>query len=77
MTRRAVTYTVHSFDSAGNTDVMTASVADDTWTFEGKSLRFRGAFVTAARAWLACGTDGRTMGRRWEHLMDVKLSKVQ
>jgi hypothetical protein len=70
-------YTVQSFDSAGNTDVMTAWLADDTWTFEGKSLRFRGGFRDGDKT-LAGVWDKRSDERAaWEHSMDVKLSKVQ
>lgn len=71
------TYTVQSFDSAGNTDVMSAWLADDTWTFEGKSLRFRGGFRDGGKT-LAGVWDKRSDERlAWEHSMDVKLSKVQ
>jgi Protein of unknown function (DUF1579) len=70
------TYTVRSFDSAGNTDIMTGSVASDTWTFEGKSLRFRGGFRdggnTLAGIWEQRSDDGAP----WVYLMDVKLSKI-
>jgi len=70
------TYTVQSFDSAGNSDAMTASVAGDAWTFEGKSLRFRGSFRDGGNR-LVGEWDQRTDETAdWEHFMDVQLSKV-
>jgi Protein of unknown function (DUF1579) len=71
------TYTVHSFDSAGNADVMTATVADDTWTFEGKSLRFRGSFRDGGKSLVGVWDRRTDDGAGWKQLMDVKLSKVQ
>jgi hypothetical protein len=70
-------YTLQSFDSAGNIEQMTATVAGDTWTFEGKSLRFRGSFRDGGNT-LVGEWDRRTDdGAGWEHSMDVKLSKVR
>jgi hypothetical protein len=71
------TYVAHSYDSAGNTDVMNATVADDTWTFEGKSLRFRGSFHDRGKSLIGVWDRRTAEGAGWEHLMDVKLSKVE
>jgi hypothetical protein len=70
------TYTLRSFDSAGNTEIMTGTVTGDTWTFEGKTLRFRGGFRdggnTLAGMWEQRSDDAAP----WVYLMDVKLSKI-
>jgi hypothetical protein len=70
------TYTVQSFDSAGNTAAMTASVAGDTWTFEGKSLRFRGSFRDGGNTLVGVWDRRADEVADWGHWMDVKLSKV-
>lgn len=70
------TYTVHSYDSSGNTDVMHASVANDTWTFEGKSLRFTGGFRDGGDTLAGIWEQRRDEGAPWVHWMDVTLSKT-
>ena len=70
------TYTVQSFDSEGNTDLMQGSVVDGTWTFEGKSLRFRGGFRDGGNSLVGVWEKRAGEAAAWEHLMDVKLSKV-
>lgn len=69
-------YSMHSFDSQGNSILMQADVRGDTWTFTGESMRFTGVF----------GNDGKSISGKWEYLgedsgwhhwMDVKLTKAE
>jgi hypothetical protein len=70
------TYTVHSYDSSGNTDVMHARVANDTWTFEGKSLRFTGGFRDGGDTLAGIWEQRPGEGAPWVHWLDVTLSRV-
>jgi len=70
------TYTVQSFDSVGNTDALTASVAGDSWTFDGKLLRFRGSFRDGGNCLVGVWDRRTNEAATWEHFMDVKLSKA-
>jgi hypothetical protein len=70
------TYRVHSYDSAGNYDVMTATVTDEMWTFQGKTLRFRGGFHDGGKTLIGIWDKRRDEQAAWEHFMNVKLSKV-
>jgi hypothetical protein len=69
------TYTVHSFDSSGNTDVMDASTANDTWTFEGKLLRFTGRFRDGGATLTGVWEQRLDTGSAWVHWMEVTLSR--
>jgi Protein of unknown function (DUF1579) len=69
------TYSCHSFDNRGNSDLYQANLRDPIWTIEGKSSRFTGMF----------STNGNTLTGKWERSidgldwlpwMDVKLTKV-
>jgi Protein of unknown function (DUF1579) len=50
------TYTCHSFDSRGNSDLFQANFRDPIWTIEGKSSRFTGMFATS----------GHTLTGKWD-----------
>jgi Protein of unknown function (DUF1579) len=69
------TYTCHSFDSRGNTELFQANLRDHTWTVEGKSARFTGLFNsignTLTGKWEQSGD-----GLNWLPWMDVKLTKI-
>ena len=69
------TYTVHSYDSSGNTDVMKASVTNDTWTFEGKLLRFTGSFRDDGETLAGIWEQRSDETSRWAPWMNVTLSK--
>jgi hypothetical protein len=70
------TYPMHSFDSQGNSVIMQAGIAGDTWTFTGESMRFKGTFSEDGKCisgkWEYLGDDSN-----WHHWMDVKLTKAE
>lgn len=67
-------YFMHAYDSLGNAGQMHAHAVDGTWTFQGETERFTGAF----------GDGGTTLSGRWERLdggewvpwMDIHLTKT-
>jgi hypothetical protein len=69
-------YRMHSFDSQGNSVVMQAGVAGNTWTFSGESMRFKGTFREDGKSisgkWEYLGDDSN-----WHHWIDVKLTKAE
>jgi hypothetical protein len=70
------TYTLHSYDNSGNTDVMHARVVNDKWTFEGKLLRFTGGFRDAGDTLAGIWERRPDEGAPWVHWLDVSLSRV-
>ncbi|WP_310489355.1 DUF1579 family protein [Chamaesiphon sp. VAR_69_metabat_338] len=69
------TYTCHSFDSRGNSDLFQATLRDHTWTIEGKSSRFTGVF-TSTGSTLTGKWEQSSDGVNWLPWMDVKLTKI-
>ncbi len=77
------TYTCHSFDSRGNSDLGRANLRDHTWTIlqgrgfanEGKSSRFTGLFNSLGNT-LIGQWEQSSDGLNWLPWMDVKLTKV-
>lgn len=71
------TFHMHSFDSLGNANVMTARVENDTWTFTGESMRFTGSFqedgMVFAGLWEMRSGDEST----WKPWMNIRLRKVE
>ena len=69
------TYTCHSFDSRGNSDLFQANLRDHTWTVEGKSARFTGIFASTGNT-LTGTWEQSSDGVNWLPWMDVKLTKI-
>jgi Protein of unknown function (DUF1579) len=69
------TYTCHSFDSRGNSDLFQANFRDPIWTIEGKSSRFTGMFATSGHT-LTGKWEQSSDGVNWLPWMDVKLTKI-
>jgi hypothetical protein len=69
------TYTCHSFDSRGNSDLFQANFRDPIWTIEGKSSRFTGMFATSGHT-LTGKWEQSCNGVNWLPWMDVKLTKI-
>lgn len=69
-------YPMHSFDSQGNSAVMQAGVAGDTWTFTGESMRFKGTFSEDGKR-ISGKWEYLDDGSNWHHWMDVKLTKAE
>ena len=69
------TYTCHSFDNRGNSDLFQANFRDHTWTIEGKSARFTGVFAITGNT-LTGKWEQSNDGLNWLPWMDVKLTKV-
>lgn len=67
------TYFMRSFDSQGNTGTMRASVRGGTWTFEGDTERFTGAFADGGAT--IAGRWERREGAEWVPWMDVRLTR--
>lgn len=70
-------FSMHSFDSAGQANVMHGRVDGGTWTFVGEALRFTGGFrdggsVFAGRWERRSNADGS-----WQPLMEVTLHKCE
>lgn len=68
-------YTMHSFDSLGNADLMHATVNNGTWTYEGTSMRFTGSFSEGGNV-LSGIWERSEDGQNWQHWMDIKLSRA-
>jgi hypothetical protein len=69
------TYTCHSFDSRGNSNLFQANFRDPIWTIEGKSSRFTGMFATSCDT-LTGKWEQSSDGVNWLPWMDVKLTKI-
>jgi Protein of unknown function (DUF1579) len=69
------TYTCHSFDSRGNSDLFQANFHDPIWKIEGKSSRFTGMFATSGHT-LTGTWEQSSDGVNWLPWMDVKLTKI-
>jgi hypothetical protein len=69
------TYTCHSFNSRGNSDLFQANFRDPIWTIEGKSSRFTGMFATSGHT-LTGKWEQSSDGLNWLPWMDVKLTKI-
>ena len=69
------TYSCHSFDNRGSTDLFHANLRDHTWTIEGKSARFTGVFANTGNT-LTGQWEQSSDGVNWLPWMDVKLTKV-
>lgn len=67
-------YSMHSFDSNGNYDLLQAQVHDNKWTSSGKSIRFTGIFSdnnTITGRW-----EQSADGSNWSPWMELKLTRV-
>lgn len=68
-------YTMQHYDNKGNSGFMTASCSDGIWRFHGENLRFTGGFKDGDKE--ISGTwEQSSDGEDWEHLMDIKLTRV-
>jgi hypothetical protein len=67
-------YTLHSFDSKGNSEEMKGSYDNCIWSISGESLRFNGRFSENGKI-LEGAWERQNDGEGWVHLMDIKLVK--
>ncbi len=67
-------YTMQYYDNYGDSGFMVAAVDNDTWTFVGGSLRFKGGFsnnyLQFSDIW-----EQSADGDEWDEFMEIKLIK--
>jgi hypothetical protein len=62
------------YDNRGDTGEMIATIKDNSWTFQGKSLRFTGEFSQNDSIFSGVWEQS-TDGVNWAHYMDIQLAK--
>jgi hypothetical protein len=67
-------YRMQHFDNKGGSGMMNARFDNNTWRFQGETLRFRGGFNENKNVF--SGTWEHLEGsRNWSHFMDIRLEK--
>lgn len=69
-------YTMYSFDSQGNADVMEGGVEMDSWTFIGKNRLFTGGFGDRGNVFTGLWEKRLPDSQDWQPWMEVRLNKV-
>jgi hypothetical protein len=75
--RETKSYPMHSFDNSGKVSLMQARLEQDTWTFEGESIRFRGGFQNGGKVFAGLWELRSGEGAAWQPLMQVSLMKIE
>lgn len=70
-------YTMHSFDSRGNADVMEGQFEMESWTFVGESTLFTGGFRDSGKVFAGLWERRAGAGYDWQPWMEVRLNKVE
>ena len=75
--RESDTYSMYSFDSQGNADVMEGRFEMDNWTFIGGSALFSGGFGDGGKVFTGLWEKRSGKGADWQPWMEVSLNKVE